>query len=249
MMLQGKVAAIYGAGGAIGGAIARAFAREGARVFLAGRTRTRLDALAGSIRSDGGQVDSATVDALDPDAVDTFVDDVVSAAGRLDISVNVIGVGDVQRPLMDLSVSDFMQPIDIATRTQFVTTKAAARHMIAQRGGVVLAFGGGGTQTIAGLGGFKVAIDAVESLRRQWSVELGAYGIRVVTVKTGGIPETLPAGMAGRDEIIDSIEQATLLGRAATLADVGNVAAFVVSDAARTMTATDINISCGSLMD
>ncbi|HEY9481427.1 MAG TPA: SDR family NAD(P)-dependent oxidoreductase, partial [Micromonosporaceae bacterium] len=74
MMLQGKVAAIYGAGGAIGGAIARAFAREGARVFLAGRTRTRLDALAGSIRSDGGQVDSATVDALDPDAVDTFVD-------------------------------------------------------------------------------------------------------------------------------------------------------------------------------
>ena len=152
MMLEGKVAAIYGAGGSIGGAIARAFAREGARVFLTGRTRTTLDALAGSIRSDGGQVDSAIVDALDPGAVDTFVDDVVSAAGSLDISVNVIGVGDVQRPLMDLSVSDFMQPIDIATRTQFVTTKAAARHMIAQRGGVVLAFGGGGTQTIAGLG-------------------------------------------------------------------------------------------------
>jgi 3-oxoacyl-[acyl-carrier protein] reductase len=249
MMLGGKVAAIYGAGGSIGGAIARAFAREGARVFLAGRTRTTLDALAGSIRSEGGQVDSSTVDALDLGAVDRFVDGVVSAAGRLDISVNVIGVGDVQRPLMDLSVSDFMQPIDIATRTQFVTTKAAARHMIAQRGGVILAFGGGGTQTIAGLGGFKVALDAVESLRRQWSVELGAYGIRVVTVKTGGIPETLPADMAGRDEIIHGIEQATLLRRAATLADVGTVAAFVASDAARTMTATDINISCGSLMD
>ena len=249
MMLEGKVAAIYGAGGSIGGAIARAFAREGARVFLTGRTRTTLDALAGSIRSDGGQVDSAIVDALDPGAVDTFVDDVVSAAGSLDISVNVIGVGDVQRPLMDLSVSDFMQPIDIATRTQFVTTKAAARHMIAQRGGVVLAFGGGGTQTIAGLGGLEVALDAVEGLRRQWSVELGAYGIRVVTVKTGGIPETLPAEMEGRDEIIHSIEAATLLRRAATLTDVGNVAAFVASDAARTMTATDINISCGSLVD
>jgi len=249
MMLGGKVAAIYGAGGSIGGAIARAFAREGARVFLAGRTRTTLDALAAGIRSEGGHVDSATVDALDPGAVDTFVDDVVSAAGRLDISVNVIGVGDVQRPLMDLSVSEFMQPIDIATRTQFVTTKSAARHMIAQRGGVILAFGGGGTQTIAGLGGFKVALDAVESLRRQWSVELGAYGVRVVTVKTGGIPETLPADMAGRDEIIHGIEAATLLRRAATLADVGNVAAFVASDAARTMTATDINISCGSLMD
>ena len=249
MMLAGKVAAIYGAGGSIGGAIARAFAREGARVFLAGRTRTALDGLANSIRSAGGQADAATVDALDHSAVETFVDDVVSAAGRLDISVNVIGVGDVQRPLMDLSVSEFMQPIDIATRTQFVTTKAAARHMIPQQGGVVLAFGGGGTQTVAGLGGFKVALDAVESLRRQWSVELGAYGIRVVTLKTGGITETLPADMPGRDEIIQSIEGATLLRRAATLADVGNVAAFVASDAARTMTATDINISCGSIMD
>jgi 3-oxoacyl-[acyl-carrier protein] reductase len=249
MMLEGKVAAIYGAGGSIGGAIARAFAREGARVFLAGRNRTALDALADMIRSDGGRADPATVDALDPAAVDAFVDNVVSDAGRLDVSVNVIGVGDVQRPLMELSVSDFAQPIEIATRTQFVTTKAAARHMIAQRDGVILAFGGGGTQTIAGLGGFKVALDAVESLRRQWSVELGGYGIRVVTLKTGGIPETLPADMPGRDEIIQSIEEATLLRRAATLADVGNVAAFAASDGARTMTGTDINISCGSLLD
>lgn len=195
MMLEGKVAAIYGAGGSIGGAVARAFAREGARVFLAGRKRTTLDAVAEDIRSDGGRVDVATMDALDATAVDAFVDDLVSDVGRLDVSVNVIGVGDVQRPLMDLSVADFMQPIDIATRTQFVTTKAAARHMMAQRAGVILAFGGGGTQTIAGLGGFKVALDAVESLRRQWSVELGEYGIRFVTLKTGGIPETLPADM------------------------------------------------------
>ncbi len=249
MMLEGKVAAIYGAGGSIGGAIARAFAREGARVFLAGRNRTTLDAVAEDIRSDGGRVDVATVDALDATAVDAFVDDLVSDVGRLDVSVNVIGVGDVQRPLMDLSVADFMQPIDIATRTQFVTTKAAARHMMAQRAGVILAFGGGGTQTIAGLGGFKVALDAVESLRRQWSVELGEYGIRFVTLKTGGIPETLPADMPGRDEIIRSIEEATLLRRAATLDDVGTVAAFAASDAARTMTGTDINISCGSLLD
>ena len=248
-MLDGKVAAIYGAGGSIGGAIARAFAREGARVFLAGRNRTALDALADSIRSDGGRADAATVDALDPAAVDAFVENLVSDTGRLDVSVNVIGVGDVQRPLMELSLSDFAQPIEIATRTQFITTKAAARHMIAQRDGVILAFGGGGTQTLAGLGGFKVALDAVESLRRQWSVELGGYGIRIVTLKTGGIPETLPTDMPGRDGIIQSIEEATLLRRAATLADVGNVAAFAASDAARTMTGTDINISCGSLLD
>ncbi len=53
----------------------------------------------------------------------------------------------------------------------------------------------------------------------------------------------------GRDEIIARLERATLLKRAATLVDVGNVAAFVDSDQARTMTASTVDISCGALMD
>jgi enoyl-[acyl-carrier-protein] reductase (NADH) len=114
---------------------------------------------------------------------------------------------------------------------------------------VILAFGGNGPQTLPGLGGFKVALDAIEGLRRQWACELGQHGIRVVTLKTGGVPESIPEGVPGRDRIAAGIEQATLLNRAATLADVGNVAAFVASDQARTITATEVNISCGAMMD
>ena len=114
---------------------------------------------------------------------------------------------------------------------------------------VILAFGGSGPHTLPGLGGFKVALDAIEGLRRQWACELGQYGIRVVTLKTGGVPESLPDSVTGRDEIIAGIEQAALLKRAATLSDVGNVAAFVASDQARTMTAATVNISCGAIMD
>ena len=80
-------------------------------------------------------------------------------------------------------------------------------------------------------------------------MELGPHGIRVVTLKTGGVPETIPDTFAGKDEIAAGIQKATLLNRAATLADVGNVAAFVASDQARTMTATVVNISCGAIMD
>jgi enoyl-[acyl-carrier-protein] reductase (NADH) len=68
-------------------------------------------------------------------------------------------------------------------------------------------------------------------------------------LKTGGIPETLPEDFPGREEIVSSIEKATLLQRAATLDDVGNVASFVASDLARSMTATEVNISCGALVD
>lgn len=249
MLLENKVGVIYGAGGPIGGAVARAFAREGARVFLAGRTKAKLDRVAQEIRSNGGIADTAVVDALDERAVDDYVDAMVEEAGFIDISFNLIAYGDVQKPLTEISVEDFTQPIMTAMRTQFLTTKAAARHMVGRGSGVILAFGGSGPQTLPGLGGFKVALDAIEGLRRQWACELGPHGIRVVTLKTGGVPESLPDAFEGRDGIIASLEEAALLNRTATLADVGNVAAFVASDQARTMTAADVNISCGAIMD
>jgi 3-oxoacyl-[acyl-carrier protein] reductase len=249
MLLENKVAAIYGAGGSIGGAVARAFAREGARVFLAGRTQASLDKVADEIRSNDGIVDTSIVNALDEQAVDQFVDRVIKQAGHIDISFNLISIGDVQELLLKISVDDFLQPIMNAMRTQFLTTRAVARYMIKRGTGVILHFGGGGPQTLPGLGGFKIALDAVEGLRRQWAIELGKQGIRVITLKTGGITDSIPEGFPGRDEIVTSIQQATLLNRTATLSDVGNVAAFVASDQARTMTSTEINISCGAIVD
>ena len=249
MYLENKVAVIYGAGGPIGGAAARAFAREGARVFLAGRTQAKLDKVAEEIRSQGGAADTTVVDALDEQAVEALVDGVVEQAGAIDISFNVISYGDVPKLLAEISVEDFLQPITTAMRTQFLTTRAAVPHMIRRGSGVILAFGGDGPQTLPGLGGFKVALDAIEGLRRQWACELGEHGIRVVTLKTGGVPESIPDSIPEREAIAASIEQTALLKRAATLSDVGAVAAFIASDQARTITATEINISCGAIMD
>jgi NAD(P)-dependent dehydrogenase (short-subunit alcohol dehydrogenase family) len=249
MLLENKVAVIYGAGGAIGGAAARAFAREGAQVFLAGRTQSTLDLVANDIRAQGGRANTAVVDAIDEAAVITFVDTVVKQAGRLDISFNVITFGDVQQPLTEISLDDFLQPITNAMRTHFLTTRAAARHMVPQGSGVILAFGGNGPQTLPGLGGFKVALDALEGLRRQWACELGPHGMRVVTLKTGGIPESISEPGPLRDQVTASITAGTLLGRAATLADVGNVVAFAASDWARSITSTEINISAGAMVD
>jgi 3-oxoacyl-[acyl-carrier protein] reductase len=249
MLLERKVAVIYGAGGPIGGAVACAFAREGARVYLAGRTAAKLDDVADAIRSSGGEAATEVVDARDEAAVDTYVDAVVEQAGQLDISFNLVSYGDVQQPLTEISVDDFLQPITNAMRTHFLTGRAAARHMIPRGTGVILAFGGDGPQTLPGLGGFKIALDAIEGLRRQWAVELGRHGIRVVTLTTGGVLETIPEGFAGRAEIVASIEEAALLNRTATLVDVGNVAAFVASDLARTITASAVNVSCGAIIE
>ena len=139
MLLQGKNAIIYGAAGSIGGAVARAYAREGASVFLAGRTLAKLDRVADEIRSGGGVAETAQVDAMDQLAVDAHADQVAKAAGSIDISFNAISITAVQNtPLVEMSLEDFMAPIVEACRTHFATTTTAARHMTAQGSGVIV---------------------------------------------------------------------------------------------------------------
>jgi 3-oxoacyl-[acyl-carrier protein] reductase len=251
MLLKDKNAVIYGAGGAIGGAVARGFAREGAKVFLSGRDRAKLDPLAEEIRAGGGQAETASVDALDEQAVDRYVDEVAAKAGSVDISFNLIAHGDVHgTPLAEMSLDDFARPVTTALKTQFLTTRAAVRHMIKQGSGVIMAFGGaGGGTTTPNIGGTQVAFETIEAMRRQWACELGPKGIRVVTLQTGGIGESLPEGFEGRDALVASLVEPTMLKRLATLEDVGNVAAFVASDKARSMTATGVNITCGAIVD
>jgi 3-oxoacyl-[acyl-carrier protein] reductase len=251
MLLEERNAIIYGGAGSIGGAVARAFAREGATVHLAGRTLENVERVADEIRSAGGAAEAAQVDALDEEAVDGHADAVASAGG-IDISFNLIahpythGVA-----LAEMEADDFMAPVETAARTTFLTARAAARHMIPRRSGVILAFGGpgdrSGPQRDYFLGGTQVAFDAIETLRRQLSVELGPHGLRVVTLASGGVPESLPG--EGGGEIAQMIADQTLLGRAATLEDVGNAAVFAASDWGRSMTAAIVNVSCGALID
>ena len=251
MLLEDKNAVIYGGGGAIGGAVARAFAREGARLFLAGRTLTKLDDVAEEIRSVGGVAETAQVDALDGRAVDEHADAVAASAGGIDVSFNLISHDDVHgTPMAEMDLEEYARPVVTAVRTTFLTSRAAARHMIRKGSGVILAFGGSGDpMRDYYIGGTQVAFEAIESMRRQLASELGPHGVRVVTLRTGGVPASIPESVDGREAIVEGIEKATMLGRAATLDDVGNAAAFAASDQARTMTAATVNISCGAPVD
>ncbi|MGH2847719.1 MAG: SDR family NAD(P)-dependent oxidoreductase [Thermoleophilaceae bacterium] len=221
MLLENKNAVIYGGGGSIGGAVARSFAREGARVFLAGRSEAKLEGVAEEIRAAGGVAGTAVVDALDEEAVDHHADAVAAEAGSIDISFNLITHPHTHGiPFHEMGVDDFMAPVQVAARTTFITARAAARHMIPRRSGVILAFGGPGDRSGPlrdyYLGGTQVAFDAIETIRRQLSVELGPHGIRFVTLASGGVPETFPADFGEAEQITKTIEDQTLLGRAAT---------------------------------
>jgi 3-oxoacyl-[acyl-carrier protein] reductase len=258
MLLEGRNAVIYGGGGAVGGAVARAFAREGARVHLAGRTPAPLERVAEQVRAAGGVAEVAQVDALDEAAVDAHADRVAEQAGSIDICMNVISHGDVQgTPLVELPLADFERPVHAAVRTMFLTSRAVARHMVRQGSGVILTFGGSGGRdplrhVFSGgyqvhLGGTQVAFGAVDVLRRQLACELGPHGIRVVTLESAGVPETLSDEW--REAMTEALVEGTMLKREVTLEDVGNVAVFAASDWARTITATSLNLTAGREAD
>ncbi len=126
MLLEGKNAVIYRGGGSIGGAAARAFAREGASIFLAGRTRERLEQVAEEIRSAGGVAETAEVDALDERAVEDHADALATRAGSLDISFNLITHPHKHgTPMAEMALADFSAPVKTAVRTTFLTWRAA----------------------------------------------------------------------------------------------------------------------------
>jgi 3-oxoacyl-[acyl-carrier protein] reductase len=258
VLLEDKNAVVYGGGGRVGGAVARAFAREGARVFLAGRTLAPLDKVAGEISSAGGAAEAAAFDALDASAVDRHADAVVEKAGSIDVSFNTISHGDVHGlPLLEMPFEDFERPVSTAMRSQFLTTRAVARHMVRQGSGVIMAITATTARmSIPNVGGTGVTFDAIESLCRQWACELGPYGVRVAWLQTTGIPEAMDhtielfpdygAGQLPREAVVEWLTNATMLKRMTTLADVGNAAVFLASEGAAAITGSALNITSGT---
>ncbi|HTZ26891.1 MAG TPA: SDR family oxidoreductase, partial [Streptosporangiaceae bacterium] len=194
MMLQDKVAVIYGAGGAVGGAVARAFAADGASLFLTGRTLAPVGAVGKDIAAAGGSAAAAEVDALDEQAIDQHLRSVTAAAGLVDISFNAVGIPNrsiLGVPLADLDAAEFTRPVRDYTTSYFLTARLAARRMIPQKSGVIMTVSALPARRGTALnGGYGAAQAAKEALTRDLSAELAPHGIRVVALRPHGMPET-----------------------------------------------------------
>src|SRR6266478_3155130 len=261
MMLKNKVAVIYGAGGEIGGAVARAFACEGAKVFLTGRKRAPIEAVAKDIVAAGGSAEAAVADALDEQAVDKHLQSVIDKAGRVDISFNAIGIQDkdvVGVPLVEVDIKQFSLPITSYVTSYFLTARLAARRMVANKSGVIMTVTALPARTGTRLnGGYGAAMAAREALTRDLSAELAPQGIRVVGLRPHGIPETstmkdvfeLKRSGITYEQFQEYLERTTHPRRVMTLEEVANMAVFMASDKASGMTGTTVNLTMGSLDD
>jgi 3-oxoacyl-[acyl-carrier protein] reductase len=259
-MLKNKTALIYGGGGAIGGAVARAFADAGAHVYLAGRTRARLEAVANDIGEAAGV---AELDALDERAVAEHADAVAAEAGGIDIALNAVSFMHVQgTPFADLAVEEVMRPIDAFLRTNLITTKAVMRHMTARGSGTILTLSTAGARVMPpGTLGYGTTCAAIEAMTQRLAVELGPSGVRVVCLRPHAAADApshgsytgelfgrwaAEAGVSVEQMLVQWGEDGTLLGRLPTLAQIADTAVFLASDRAAAITGAVVDLTSGN---
>jgi NAD(P)-dependent dehydrogenase (short-subunit alcohol dehydrogenase family) len=254
MILKNKNAIIYGAGGSLGSAVAKALAAAGANIFLTGKHMKNVKKVASDIGALGGSLQVAQVDALDASSIHHHIDSLVKEGHSIDIMFNAVGYQVVQDvPLVEMNVEDFIHPVNIAMRTQFLTATAVAKVMMKQKSGVILSL----TATPGGIGypytgGFSVACTGMECFSRNLAAEVGVYGIRVVNIRSGGSPdsrifkeaaESVPDVMR---DVLEKMEGDTMLKKLPLMQDIANVAVFLASDLAAKITGVTIDVTAGT---
>lgn len=262
--LQDKTAVVFGAGGSIGAAVAKAFAAEGAVVFLAGRTKAALEAAAKQITESGGEARTAVIDALDDVSVNQYFDGIVKQVGRIDIALDATGPLAKEygngKNAVDLPIDEFMVPLATTVRSHFITARAAARHMIKKRSGVIIFVTGSPASAHSpGVTAVGAAIGAIENLTENLAFEVSPFGVRVVCVRTlantdsRSIQNTMDflVGQLNitKDQATVHIVQSSFLKVPATVRDAANVAVLIASDRARMLTGTVVNATGGAALD
>jgi len=246
-LLEGKNAIIYGGSGHIGSAVARTFAREGACVFLVGRTQQTLRQAADEITARGGRAHYAALDTLDEQAVQQHARSVVEQVGSIDVAFNLTTRGDVQGTrLLEMDAEDFLRPTLTGLRSNFVTARACARHMVERGSGVLLMLtsGSGPAWTppeVWAMGGTGPADAATESFMRYLASEVGPRGVRVNCLWTAGVVfEGDPLHAA--KEMLNNM---SMLRKRPTVDEVAETAAFLASDRGSGITASIVNVTSG----
>jgi NAD(P)-dependent dehydrogenase (short-subunit alcohol dehydrogenase family) len=247
--LAGRVAIVTGSSSGIGEAVALELAAAGAAVVVNSRNRERAEPVARAIESNGGRAVAVAADVCDSTQVAALVRAAVDQLGGLDILVNNAGAGFVA-PSEELAEDDWRRLIEVDLTAPFLCAQAAARHMLAAGGGVIVNIASAlGHTAMPGRAAYTAAKHGLIGLTKVLGTEWAGRGVRCVAVSPGYVATELVKANMRRGAFDErDIERRTPLGRLATPHEVAAVVAFVASDAASYMTASHVLVD-GGLVD
>ncbi|MBI4182474.1 MAG: SDR family oxidoreductase [Proteobacteria bacterium] len=240
--LDGKVAAVTGAGRGIGRACARALAAAGAEVALLARSRDQIEAVAAEIAAAGGQARAVACDVCDPAQVRSAI----GALSRLDVLVNNAGVNRPQ-PFLEVSEEALDLMLGLNVRAAFLVAQAAARRMVAGgEGGAIVHIG----STLGRVGSRERTVycatkHAIEGLTKAMALDLAPYGIRVNAVSPTFVETEMTRRALADPAFRASVVERIPLGRVGRPEDVAGAVAFLASPAAAMITGASLLVDGG----
>jgi len=261
--LKDKVAVVFAASGEIAGAVARAFAQHGAKVYVTARNLDAVKAVAEKIKANGGHAEAGKVDALNETEIDSYLQKVVADNGKLDMVFN--GIGSYYKdagsgtPTTLATFEQFLNPLKRICGSQFLTSRVAARYMIDSGSkGTLLLFNASMAKTkTPNMAGFAAACAAIEGLTRVMAAEFGKYGIKAICICSGALLETHKiqgmisdfSELAGisREEMALNYTRFDILKSGPTLKQLGETAAFLVSENGVAFNSHIVDFDCGKL--
>jgi len=229
--MTARVAIVTGASSGIGAETARRLQAEGYTVYAAAR---RIELMA-PLAEEG--IRPVRVDVTDEASLTAFVSRVIDETGRVDILVNNAGTS-LLRPLLEHTLADWQQVIDVNLTGAFLAARETARVMVAKRSGSIVnissVFAQGATSEYPVVS-YYASKGGVEGLTKALAVELGPHNVRVNAIAPGFFPSPMSTDMFAEGDLGDRLRREVLRPRTALpslprSADLRGAVRFLASD-------------------
>ncbi|UVK47337.1 SDR family oxidoreductase [Mesorhizobium sp. AR07] len=233
-----KIAIVTGASSGIGRATAKLFAGESAKLVVAARRQTELDALVAEIEDADGTAVALAGDVRDEAYAKALVDLAVKKFGGLDIAFNNAGAVGRMGPLPDMMPATWLETMDINLTSAFLGAKYQIPAML-ERGGGSLIFTSsfvGRTAGMPGMAAYAAGKAGLIGLTQVLAAEYGPHGLRVNALLPGGTDT--PGATTTTPEARAFVEGIHALKRMAQPEEIARSALYLASDASSFTTGT-----------
>ncbi|MBI4166533.1 MAG: SDR family oxidoreductase [Acidobacteria bacterium] len=243
MMIQNRTIIVTGAGGGLGEGIARVCHREGANVVIAD---LRGEAAQVVVKSLGARALSLRCDVSKDTELQALVDETVKRFGRIDGLVNNAGINFV-KPFLETTSEEWDRVVSVDLRAVFFLTQMVCRQMLRQtpRGGSIVNISSVHSYSVLpGSGPYDAAKWGVVGLGKSIAVELATEGIRVNSISPGllntQIWKDILAAAPDADACWAYWKSNIPIGRVIEPGEIGDLAAFLLSDHSKCITGSNI---------
>jgi NAD(P)-dependent dehydrogenase (short-subunit alcohol dehydrogenase family) len=247
--LHDRVVLVTGAGRGIGRALAAAFAEHGARVAANDITPVNLDPAVAAMTVGGGAVRAWVADVSNKMAVQTMIEEVRDAFGRIAILINNAAV-EPHASLLAMDEWDWDRTLGVNLKGPFLTSQSVGRVMADQGGGVIvnIASVDGRAHGLAERAAYVASKTGLIGLTRESARELAAYNIRVNAVCPGEIESDGTRGTRGDEDPMSRWLNEIPLRRLGRPEDMVGLVLFLCSEAAAYITGQAFHVDGGKVM-